>query len=371
MKESETPIEPADNRQVELNFGTNANDAVDTATPQLTDGDGNKVNPPKLMDDRLAFLEDAAEQYAAHERPGDSFEQSEPDPEPEEEVEAQADPEPEEEVEAQAEPEPEPEEDIFTIKAADGTERTLTRSQVEAELSRREQADARLQRAMEREQEVQNLIQQHTKDVPQQQQAQETPAQPDIAAKVKDLMADVMNGDEEAATAKMTEMMAQPQPQQPQPNLEQIVEQTRIQVRQEAQLEAAVETFKRDYPEYMSDPNAMAMADTLSGVVQKEHPDWAPTDVLAETGRRMRAFQGEIDRQQQQEQQTQSETPDTRTEPSGPRRKAEAAKKNLEPIPQSSAAKPSSVGSEEAESVADIVQQMNIRRRGKAAYGLE
>ena len=64
--------------------------------------------------------------------------------------------------------------------------------------------------------------------------------------------------------------------------------------------------FKDNYPEIVSDPRLFKMADDLTEVIEREHPDWTIADVMDEAGKRTRDWVKGLTGQPQ-------DTPDTDT----------------------------------------------------------
>lgn len=55
-------------------------------------------------------------------------------------------------------------------------------------------------------------------------------------------------------------------------------------------VDAGYVQFQEDYPEIMSDANLYNMADSMTDVIEGEHPDWKISQVMLEAGKRTRAW---------------------------------------------------------------------------------
>jgi hypothetical protein len=55
-------------------------------------------------------------------------------------------------------------------------------------------------------------------------------------------------------------------------------------------IKGGYQAFQKDYPEIMADANLYGMADNMTDVIEKEHPDWLPSQVMLESGKRTRAW---------------------------------------------------------------------------------
>ena len=367
-----------------LSFGSNKQESISIEAP-VTDEEGNVVEVKRLSDERLDFLEDAAKQVAesdgreyqpdTSEAASDQETESEAASDQETESEAASDQETESEAASDQETESEAasdqeteseaasdqeteseaasEEDVFTVRLADGTEKTLTREEVERELRLREDANTRLQRAAEQERQIQQVLNQQAESAPVQTSAS------DIKEELKGAVSDLMNGEEDDAVEKLAKIVGGGQQQSVQ--VDDIVQQAVQATRQELQMQEAISAFYREYPEInsTSDPMAYKMADMLTVEIEKENPSWSPRDILLEAGRRVREFKGGTG--------TQSEK-----KLSGSGRKNPAkAKQNLEPMPGISSEKPrKSIDEKEPETPEQIVQNMNIARRGRISVGI-
>lgn len=49
---------------------------------------------------------------------------------------------------------------------------------------------------------------------------------------------------------------------------------------------SGLEQFQTDYPEIMADPNLYYMADKMTESIEREHPDWKPSHLMMEAGKR-------------------------------------------------------------------------------------
>jgi hypothetical protein len=112
-------------------------------------------------------------------------------------------------------------------------------------------------------------------------------------------------------------------------------------------INSGFEKFSEDYPEIVGDVNLFRYADGMTDTIVAEHPDWAPSQVMAEAGVRTRAWIASL----------KGEPP------------AEAApndrhnrKRNLTPMPQSRSAVQERQAPEPVETPQSILEQMRGAR---------
>lgn len=111
-------------------------------------------------------------------------------------------------------------------------------------------------------------------------------------------------------------------------------------------------TFQKDYPNIMADANLYAMADNMTDAIEKEHPDWSPSQIMLESGKRTQAWV---------EQMQGATTP----EPQIPTESRQERKEGLVPIPTPAGAAQRELGAEDeepAQTPADVVAEMREGR---------
>ena len=133
--------------------------------------------------------------------------------------------------------------------------------------------------------------------------ANPTPPVPDVSDEVilgeaQDIVSTLFSGKEEDAAAKLAGLIKQsrvPAATAPPIDTTQIANEAaqlaRAQMTEEDLKKDAVaglEQFQSDYPDIMSDPNLYNMADAMTDVIAEEHPEWRPSQLMAEAGKRTR-----------------------------------------------------------------------------------
>ena len=178
---------------------------------------------------------------------------------------------------------------------------------VRATQQKHEAADARLQYAAEWQKDLQQREQAlATRQPPAQPQPDVSPppAQTDvddlnIAEISNDLVTSMFSGTQEEAAEKVTEALTRIASRTGQPaapvDVDAIVQRAKAEARAELDADneksltdAAWETFKESYADVVADDEAFEFADSLTGKIEKEHPDWGPREVMLEAGKRAR-----------------------------------------------------------------------------------
>lgn len=117
-----------------------------------------------------------------------------------------------------------------------------------------------------------------------------------LVTESRDIVKTLFSGDEDDAAQKLADLMKRsraPAAAAPAIDVTQIANQAAgIAVGQMTQREVAVdastglEQFGKDYPEIMSDPVLYNVADNLTDVIEAEHPEWKPSAIMLEAGKR-------------------------------------------------------------------------------------
>lgn len=196
------------------------------------------------------------------------------------------------------EPEGDEEEDLVTI-VVDGEQRRVPRSKVYEQgirtLQKEAAADKRLAEANQRVREAQEYETRMKAQIEAQLRASQERSQDaplsskqdaDIKQRARQLVNKILDGDEEEAANVLAEFMGR-QSTTPQLDTDQIVSQVSAKVQRNAELKSAVAEFRKTYPRINDDPYLWGRADVESDRVQSEHPDWSPTEILLEAGRRV------------------------------------------------------------------------------------
>ena len=116
----------------------------------------------------------------------------------------------------------------------------------------------------------------------------------------REIVKTLFSGDEDEAAQKLAGLMKQSRaPAQAAPAIDvtQIATQAAgIAVGQMTEAEIAKDAnaglaqFQQDYPELMADPVLYNIADNMTDVIEQEHPDWKPSQIMLEAGARTRTW---------------------------------------------------------------------------------
>lgn len=225
----------------------------------------------------------------------------------------------------QDEPEQGVDEETITIKV-DGKEKSVPRSQVIESgvraLQKVESGDERLRKAADlqrqlqaqqqdlarREAEIQALAKRYEQEyhgkAP---SAQEKADAPDFEAKARAIANAIYEGDEDAVVKALTEYLPGREGATP-PDMSQMVQQAARQARDEAlreiqqaevqrEVEKAQEQFRNEFPALAARQEFIDMADAETLKVYEEHPDWSPSQIVTEAGRRTTDLLGQYAKQ--------------------------------------------------------------------------
>ena len=267
-------------------------------------------------------------------------------------------------------PEPEPilvEEDgqTFIALKVDGVDRRMPIEDARAELQRRESGSQRLQEAAR--QNVENRrsaseLAERERLLSEQPSRQEPPAETseERRTRAKDLVVEILNGDEDTAADKLATMMERVESgARPATGVDESVIAAAVQkARRDQDDQHAFNQFLGEFPDILPGTDAFAFADMKSTEVVAEHPEWSVLAVMREAGRRTRTFRGT------------PEPGDTKLKTSG-RNEAHAARDKLTRMPPAGSVSEELVReTPKRKTVEDTVDEMNFQRRGKRAYGV-
>lgn len=120
----------------------------------------------------------------------------------------------------------------------------------------------------------------------------------DLVGEAKEIVSTLFQGDEDTAATKLAHLLSRSQaPANAAPAIDttQIANQAAaVAVSQMTERDRnqdalkGLEQFKTEYPEIMADLNLYNMADNMTDVIENEHPDWLPSQLMLEAGRRTR-----------------------------------------------------------------------------------
>lgn len=259
----------------------------------------------------------------------------------------------------------------------DGTETLIPVEQARAQLQKLNAGDRRLQEATEARKQIErdraNLavreaaVAARERTQPSATAAAEDPA---LRAEATGLVKSLMSDSVEEAAAKMAKALARAR-QQGTVDVEAIAQRAAVTAKQSLKadeenkdVKAGFSKFQQDYPEIAQDPNLFRYADNLSEVIKTEHPDWVPSQIMAEAGKQTRAWLGSL---------TGAPAPKPTPKPAPTLVPAvnnrQAAKDRLRPMPVVRAAQRAAEGDSQENTAprpADVLSEIR-RSRGQAA----
>lgn len=317
---SETPI-PQDGSQLEE---TRHNPSLSNDDRENVDNDGQE-SEDQAVDPRLTLMEQIADQNDEERRIKAGVQQEDMpagEPVPEPGLQSQEQMNPAEDEEDQGLPDEYADDPLAEFIEMDGDEPMLRTvvdghqklvplDKARASLQKNMAADARLQEASE----AQKRIEEREKALAEReaalqanlQQAQDSAQPPNAGAEVseeqlkkdaQELVGELFTGTQEEAAAKLADMVSKTRGvSTTQLNADQIaakaVAAARDQLAREAvekDVQSGFAKFQADYPEIASDTVLFQLADGMTTTIQKEHPDWMPSEVMAEAGKRTREW---------------------------------------------------------------------------------
>jgi hypothetical protein len=208
----------------------------------------------------------------------------------------------------------------------------------------------------QREQNMQDALQRST------QPSQPSPPAPadvndgELLVKAKETISEMYQGDEELAAQKLVEF-ARSLPQAPaaqQVNANEIEMRAVARAKREIQEEGfrdAVQdgwnAFVGNYPDLAADRGLVRYADGLTDTIEKEHPTWSPTQVMAEAGNQTRVWRDQF------------KTPANEPDPLRDRRET---KRELTPLPSPKTGRQEPEPEEPDQTPADYIAELRESR---------
>jgi len=166
--------------------------------------------------------------------------------------------------------------------------------QVLASVQKNESADLRMQQSAAYEQRLKEREEELAAREAALQQSS-LPAQPDgdDQALANNIVKELVEGDETKAAEMLAQALSRKGTASVAPVLDEqaIVEKAVAATRQEtmkSEIEKGWAAFQSEFEDIVSDPNLVNIADGFTEVVQQEHPDWSPTEIMRESGNRTR-----------------------------------------------------------------------------------
>jgi hypothetical protein len=257
----------------------------------------------------------------------------------------------------------------FMRTKVDGKEVLVPMDRVRATIQKNEAAESRLQKASDWQKEL-SAREQQIADRERQlaQRAQRTvlpPAvadadDPDLLAGAQSVVSKLFDGNEKDAARDLAKMLSRARtPAQQTPVVideNAIVQKAVAAVKQSDAQDAyqkslleGYDSFKKDYPELMADKLLFAAVDTVTEDVEKEHPEWAPIDVMREAGNRVREWANGV-------------KPAAKTQNEDPANDRLERKRNLVPMPAAREGSPPRQAEEREQTPAEAFAEIRKQR---------
>jgi hypothetical protein len=191
-------------------------------------------------------------------------------------------------------------EDLVTI-IVDGEEQQVARDKVYEQgirtLQKESAADKRLAEASQKFRDAQDYEARVRKQVEEQlrtQQRQDNEGQPlskkqdaDVKAKARQIIDKILDGNEEEAADALAEAMTGRQESTPGFDEQHLVQEAAKKVQRNLDRQTGVQQFQERYAHIVNDPNLYEMADQETIKLAKENPDWMPSKVILEAGKKV------------------------------------------------------------------------------------
>lgn len=258
---------------------------------------------------------------------------------------------------------------VFRAKV-NGEEQLIPLDKARATIQKHEAADARLQNANKqqaaldareatvalREQDLQTRLQTMHTAPNQSEQSSADAVQDDesLEKEAREMVSGIFTGTEDEAAAKLVSLMkknrgAQATPVDPKVIAAEAVTAARQQLTTEARnkdIDDGYASFSNDYPEILADDNLYRYADGLTDTIRTEHPDWAPSKVMLEAGKRTREW---------------VQSMKTPTQPNQPNDREER-KQRLRPIPRLRRGTPEGEAPERVDTPSSVLDEIRASR---------
>lgn len=250
----------------------------------------------------------------------------------------------------------------------DGELRYLPIEKAKAELQKRESGDMRLQQAHEMAkslQERERAIRQAELELAARARQNSSPPSGNadvddeaLIQRAKQVVDSMFEGDQEEAAAELAKILRGPISSQTRIDVEAIVQQAEERAirkiradEQEREGRKGYKKFADTYKDIVADERLFRVADDMTESIAVENPDWTPTEVMMEAGKRTREWW--LGRPEQLEQAAAHEEDLA---------KRQTRKKQLRPMPRRATAKQERPADTPEESPAEILKQMRASR---------
>lgn len=228
---------------------------------------------------------------------------------------SEADPDADDDPEPKPADAPEPKDELVLLKV-NGKELFKSKQEVEdaggvAAIQKALAGDEKLNAAAMRQQELdqrERTLQEREQRITQEEAARKkapqvqpgpAPTSEEIAKAAEAMAEDLVLGDTTKVAGALAKMMQQQQPaaqaeQQPQPpiDINQLSEKITADVQWRTELKTAQTDFARDFADVSGNPVTRQYANDQTKKIGAEHPDWTPSQILTEAGKRTRAAMG-------------------------------------------------------------------------------
>ena len=270
---------------------------------------------------------------------------------------------------------------MFRAKV-DGQDMLIPLDRARQQIQKHEAAEVRLQNAaaMQRQVETREAALQQNEAALQTRMTQLTQAPPSSApsqdvddpeallGEAKELVSSLFTQDEDTAALNLAKLLSKSRApataQAPVIDEAQLVarvatvavaQMTKQQIEEDAK--TGFKQFRKDYPDIMRDRNLYAMADAMTDDIAVEHPDWKPSEVMVESGNRVRKWVGEMKGDEPPD-------PDPNPQPKLTLEDRQQRKENLVPIPVAGSAQQQEISEDEdqAETPADVLAEYRKSR---------
>jgi len=261
---------------------------------------------------------------------------------------------------------------MFKAKV-DGQDMLIPLDRARQQIQKHEAAELRLQNAanMQRQLETREAALQQNEAALQTRMTQLTQAPPSagttdvddpeaLLGEAKELVSSLFTQDEDTAALNLAKLLSKsraPTAQASAPVIDEaqlvaraatvaVAQMTKQQIEEDAK--TGFKQFREDYPDIMRDRNLYAMADAMTDEIAAENPDWKPSEVMVESGNRVRKWVGEMKG---------DEPADPNPKPKVTLEDRQQRKENLVPIPAAGSAQQQELheDDDQAETPADII----------------
>jgi len=186
-----------------------------------------------------------------------------------------------------------------------GVDKLIPMAKVQAQAQKLEAAEVNLEQASIVAKDLQQReewIRQNEASLKERMDAMATPLPPadagvpdeELIGEAKEIVSTLFRGDEDTAATKLATLLKRSQaPANPAPAIDttqlaneaaDVAVTKMTQIEKEKDAVSGLEQFKTSYPEIMADPVLYRIADKFTDIIEQEHKDWTPTQLMLEAG---------------------------------------------------------------------------------------